>query len=121
MQTFPYRMQQSRNPPDGTLRPPWSSRRTLTVAQLRNQVDSGRTRDKVAAEDPAAAPLGTDDEAAGTAPSGGAVPDTQGREAASRTAPPDGESRSPFRFVMRLLGVAVVLGAALFAIFSVPW
>jgi hypothetical protein len=37
-----------------------------TGAQLRNDIDSGRTGDKVAAPDPAAAPLGTDEEAAGT-------------------------------------------------------
>jgi len=32
---------------------------------LRDQIDSGKFRDKVAAPDPATAPLGTDDEAAG--------------------------------------------------------
>jgi len=35
-------------------------------AQLRADIDSGRTGDKVAFPDPAAAPLGTDEEAAGT-------------------------------------------------------
>jgi hypothetical protein len=40
-----------------------------TVAQLRNDIDSGRTGDKVDAIDPAAAPLGTDEEAAGRSPS----------------------------------------------------
>lgn len=40
-----------------------------TVAQLRSDIDSGRTGDKVNALDPAAAPLGTDEEAAGTPPS----------------------------------------------------
>lgn len=35
-------------------------------AELRGDIDRGLTGDKVAAEDPAAAPLGTDDEAAGT-------------------------------------------------------
>ncbi len=37
--------------------------------QLRYAIDTGRTGDKVAFGDPAAAPLGTDEEAAGTAPS----------------------------------------------------
>jgi len=39
-------------------------------AQVRDQTDSGRTGDKVCASDPAAAPLGTDEEAGGhtTAP-----------------------------------------------------
>jgi hypothetical protein len=34
--------------------------------QLRRDIDSGATGDKVRASDPAAAPLGTDEEAAGT-------------------------------------------------------
>src|SRR3982751_4556599 len=38
------------------------------TAQLRAAIDSGRTGDKAAVGDPAAAPLGTDDEAAGTPP-----------------------------------------------------
>ncbi len=36
--------------------------------RLRDLIDRGRTGDKVAHPDPAAAPLGTDDEAAGTPP-----------------------------------------------------
>jgi hypothetical protein len=39
-----------------------------TTAQLKGDIDAGRTGDKVAAPDPAMAPLGTDDEAAGTPP-----------------------------------------------------
>lgn len=37
-----------------------------TAAALRHDIDTGRGRDKAGAPDPAAAPLGTDDEAAGT-------------------------------------------------------
>jgi hypothetical protein len=44
-----------------------------TVEKLRADIDSGRTRDKVASSDPAAAPLGTDEEAAGTPISPAAV------------------------------------------------
>ena len=44
-----------------------------TTSQLRHHIDTGRTGEKVAASDPAAAPLGTDDEAAGTPPSAEAV------------------------------------------------
>jgi hypothetical protein len=44
-----------------------------TTARLRAEIDSGRTGDKVATIDPAAAPLGTDDEAAGTPPTLDAV------------------------------------------------
>jgi hypothetical protein len=36
-----------------------------TAAQLRNDIDSGKTGDKVAHPDPSAAPLGTDEEAGG--------------------------------------------------------
>jgi hypothetical protein len=38
------------------------------VAQLRSEIDEGMGEDKVDYPDPAAAPLGTDDEAAGTRP-----------------------------------------------------
>ena len=36
-----------------------------TVAQLKDDIDSGRTGSKVATADPGLSPLGTDDEAAG--------------------------------------------------------
>lgn len=39
-----------------------------TIDQLRADIDAGRTGEKVAHPDPAAAPLGTDDEAAGNSP-----------------------------------------------------
>ena len=39
-----------------------------TADQLRSRIDSGGMRDKTDHFDPAAAPLGTDDEAAGTRP-----------------------------------------------------
>lgn len=48
--------------------------RTPTAQELKGAIDSGRTGDKVSFPDPAAAPLGTDDEAAGT-------PDTPARVA----------------------------------------
>jgi hypothetical protein len=41
---------------------------SVNVDQLRHDIDSGVTGDKVKAFDPAAAPLGTDEEAAGTPP-----------------------------------------------------
>ncbi len=37
-----------------------------TAAEIKADIDRGLTGDKVAVEDPAAAPLGTDDEAGGT-------------------------------------------------------
>ncbi len=44
--------------------PPDSS--SPTTAQLKADIDSGRTGDKIAFFDPGLSPLGTDDEAAGT-------------------------------------------------------
>jgi hypothetical protein len=44
-----------------------------TISQLRDDIDAGRTGDKVDWPDPAAAPLGTDEEAAGTPPDPWAV------------------------------------------------
>lgn len=43
--------------------------RPPTTAKLKDDIDAGRTGDKVPASDPALAPLGTDDEAAGHPPS----------------------------------------------------
>ena len=40
-------------------------KRGSTMAQLRNDIDSGATGSKVKAPDPSATPLGTDDEAGG--------------------------------------------------------
>jgi hypothetical protein len=40
-------------------------RRGATVAQLKDDIDRGRTGDKVGGLDPGAAPLGTDEEAGG--------------------------------------------------------
>jgi hypothetical protein len=45
------------------------AKRGSTIEQLRRDIDSGRTGSKVDFPDPAAAPLGTDYEAAGNPPS----------------------------------------------------
>ncbi|MDD7972788.1 hypothetical protein [Roseinatronobacter alkalisoli] len=45
---------------------PEHDHRKDTADALRHDLDAGRGRDKTSAPDPAAAPLGTDDEAAGT-------------------------------------------------------
>jgi hypothetical protein len=50
---------------------PVSPEEVTNVEQLRRVIDSGETRDKIAVTDPAAAPLGSDDEA-------GALHDAQG-------------------------------------------
>ena len=53
----PSRSAKPMDPPPASGRP--------TTAQLKGDIDSGRTGDKVGVFDPALAPLGTDDEAAG--------------------------------------------------------
>lgn len=45
---------------------PTADRDGATVAQLKDDINSGRTGDKAPGFDPAAAPLGVDEEAAGT-------------------------------------------------------
>ena len=50
-------------PQDRSVNPP-----NAEAQRLRDSIDKGLSGDKVPAADPAAAPLGTDDEAAGTRP-----------------------------------------------------
>lgn len=56
--------------------------RGATTAQLKADINSGRTGDKVGGIDPAASPLGTDDEAAGTPPTAEVVADARAQETA---------------------------------------
>lgn len=68
--------------------------RNESAEQLRQDIDRGLTGDKIPAQDPAAAPLGTDDEAAGAPPSSDEVRDARRREVIGR--PPDpGLARGP--------------------------
>jgi hypothetical protein len=60
-----------------------------TTAQLRRDIESGATGEKVAMLDPAASPLGTDDEAAGTPPTPEMVHAV--RQAERMAAPPPGD------------------------------
>ena len=63
-----------------------------TTEQLRHDIDQGRTGDKVRFPDPAAAPLGTDEEAAGTPIDPQVVAQT--REAEAKLAQPTDAQRS---------------------------
>lgn len=97
-----------------------------TTQQLLRDINRGLTGDKIPVQDPAAAPLGTDDEAAGTSPSPDEIGDARERESIGR--PPDTRmaqgDQAPDRwrapgslmhvFVVAL-GLAVVLAAALVA------
>jgi hypothetical protein len=57
------------------------------IDRLRAEIDSGRTGDKVPVADPAAAPLGTDEEAAGTPTVPEAIAQARQRETVRRHAP----------------------------------
>ena len=82
-------------------------RGTATHAQLKADIDSGRTRDKVAVFDPAAAPLGTDEEAAGTPKPGWAIEAERRR----RVGPPDpnAQANGPASPSVKWMGLAVLL------------
>jgi hypothetical protein len=85
--------------------------------QLRHEIDRGETRDKVAYPDPAAAPLGTDDEAAGTPPSAEAVEMARreeiepGRKGASD--PSSLRGRSIYLMLVAIFGAAIIAAAIL--------
>lgn len=97
-----------------------------TTQQLVHDIDRGLTGDKIPAQDPAAAPLGTDDEAAGTPPSPEVVGDARGREAVGH--PPDmrliqghqgPDRRKAPGSLMHLSALAVVLGLLLAAALAI--
>jgi hypothetical protein len=81
-----------------------------TLEQLRADIDSGRTGDKVSAPDPAMAPLGTDDEAAGTPPSPAAVALTRRLE---NSRPPQPEPRTGLGHAWILIAIVIALAAAI--------
>jgi hypothetical protein len=80
-------------------------------AKLKRDIDTGRTRDKVPFPDPAAAPLGTDDEAAGTPPSPEAVHRARAEEVKGppRPSPEHGEPGVLRRIWPWLVILAVLL------------
>jgi hypothetical protein len=96
-------------------RPPRDDGPRATVAQLRRDIDSGATGDKVPVLDPASAPLGTDDEAAGAPPPPELVADVRRAERADRRAPLDPTDNDEDPRGLRLIG-AVALAVALAAV-----
>ena len=113
-------MFRSENPPSpGDIRvdaPPSSD--NPTTAMLKADIDSGRTGDKVAHYDPGLSQLGTDDEAAGNAPSPERIALARKTEAAPdrvhRAADPHG-SRSWVMpaFVSFIVAIPLIIGSAL--------
>lgn len=86
--------------------------RTETADRLRSDIDSGRTGDKVRAPDPAAAPLGADEEAAGTPLSPEVVAATRRAENARQAHAPD---RPGLGYTWVLVAAAVVIALILLA------
>jgi hypothetical protein len=91
--------------------------------QLRDDIDRGRTGEKVNFSDPAAAPLGTDEEAAGTPLDATVVAMVRDRELAKAPDRPKDEAQSsddsqnPGRGVVPVLAII----AALFAVVAAIW
>ena len=91
------------------------------VTHLRRDIEAGATGDKLPMLDPAASPLGTDDEAGG-------VPPTSAEVAAARAAERGAESASrgvggntgpnPARVPLLLLAAVALAGAALWLSFG---
>ena len=79
-----------------------------TAEKLRRDIDRGRTGDKVAWPDPASAPLGTDEEAAGT-------PLTPDRVEAARQAERRGRAVAQTQAGLGYAWILVALILALFA------
>lgn len=95
-----------------------------TSAQLRRDIESGQTGDKVAVIDPAAAPLGTDDEAAGASPDPGEIHAARARERSpALSTHPDGaparrRASGAWRVLLGLFCIVVL--AAVLAFFTLP-
>jgi hypothetical protein len=83
-----------------------------TVEQLRADIDEGRTGEKVRYPDPAAAPLGSDDEAAGMSPTA----EERRQEQQSRRHGPPPVRRGPgslMLYVLLIVGIALVVIASI--------
>jgi hypothetical protein len=107
-----------------------------TPAQVRGDIQHGRTGDKKRGFDPAAAPLETDDEAAGapltaeatrearTGQLGGASTDTSTeyadamRPLSSREKPASSSQRLGLGFA--IIGIVIVIGALIYAVGATP-
>lgn len=98
--------------PSGTGRGP-------TAAQLKADIDRGRTGDKVELTDPGLSPLGTDDEAAGTPPSPDRVAAARAYETRERG--PEGKPDNPALdrrtgpALPLFVGLIVLIGAIILA------
>jgi hypothetical protein len=95
--------------------PPPDPARGATVAQLRQDIDSGATGDKVPVLDPAMSPLGTDDEAAGAPSPPGLVAAVRRAERVDPRPPGHPHDRGGSRLGLLLAG-GLLLAVALAAV-----
>lgn len=91
---------------------PESEPRVENAAQLRARIDKGETGEKVAVSDPAAAPLGTDDEAGGQTSFD--TKTTHPPEAGTRPVGPRRPQRRRARRSIAFAAVAIILVLAFF-------
>lgn len=102
-------------------------RERITTDRLRSDIDHGRSGDKVDFMDPAAAPLGTDDEAAGSPPSREQIRYAEQQELdrnPDETAGRPGRNMLSRQFgarVRRPVSVAVVIVAAATSVVLLLW
>jgi hypothetical protein len=87
--------------------------------QLRDRIDRGKGGDKVPYADPAAAPLGTDDEAAGTSPSANDVERAMHAEIGRRSAHQAKGDEANSAIANRAELMPLLIGVALFAVCAV--
>lgn len=94
-----------------------------TIDQLRDDIDRGRTGDKVSFSDPAAAPLGTDEEAAGTPLNATLVGMVRERELAKVSERLEAEAEPPVgsQYPGRGVNPALAFVAAIFALLALVW
>ncbi len=84
---------------------------TKNMSQLRAEIDAGETGDKIPFPDPAAAPLGTDDEAGGAPLRPKAIAADAAREM-FRNTPKDAPDRTgPWVWAIVLAGLLVIAAA----------
>ena len=91
-----------------------------TTDRLRHDIDRGRTGDKIPVIDPAAAPLGTDDEAAGTPPSRESVRLAEAQETSGASSSAK-DIHVPATHWFQSVAVGTVAAAVLFLLIYLVW
>ena len=84
-----------------------------TAERLRADIDAGYTGDKVPASDPAMAPLGTDEEAAGSPPSAEAVAQARRHETSTPVSQP--QPRKGLGYAWVLISITIIFAVVIVA------